>query len=582
MPSFNSVLLPGAVLLGLMAGTSQTSAQPAATGNAERGRNLFQQSCALCHATGLETQPGAGSGQGPSLAGVMGRPAASAPNFNYSKALVDSKLRWDAASLDRYLTAPTVMVPGTTMVVPVASADDRRDLIAFLGTLRPALVAPASPPTTAAVPRAATPGDAKNDAPGVRHRIRVDALPAPYATNSARNQPRTIPQPAGSIPSVPTGFQVKLFASGLMGPRLLRTAPNGDIFIAETGRGRIRVLRAAAGADAPTENTLFAEGLQGPFGIAFYPLEGEPRWVYVANRNAVVRFAYRSGDLQASGAPEVIVPKLSETTGGHSTRDIAFSLDGKRMFISVGSSSNVAEGQPAKTPEEIREWEAANGRGSTWGPRDSEARRANVLVSDPEGKEPLKVFATGIRNPVGLAVQPGTGALWTSTNERDNLGDDLVPDYVTSVREGGFYGWPWYYMGKYEDPRHAGARPDLAGQAIVPDVPVQAHSAALQIAFYPPNVSGPSAFPPEYRGELFAAFHGSWNRAGRTGSKVVRVIMRNGVPTGEYEDFLTGFVVDDGSVWGRPVGVTVARDGALLVTDDANGNVWRVSRAPIY
>ena len=578
MRSFNSVLLPGAVLLGVISGTSQAAAQSAPAGNADRGKMLFQQSCALCHATGPETQPGAGSGQGPSLAGVVGRLAGSAPNYNYSKALVDSKLTWDAASLDRYLTAPTVMVPGTTMVVPVPSADDRRDLIAFVGTLRPALAAPAAPTNTAAVKRVATPGDAQNDAPGMRHRIRVEALPAPFATNSARNQPRTVAQPAFSNPSVPVGFQVKLFASGLSGPRLLRTAPNGDIFIAETRQGRIRVLRAAAGADVPTENTVFAERLQGPFGIAFYPLEGEPRWVYVANGNAVVRFAYRSGDLQASGAPEVIVPKLSETTGGHSTRDIAFSLDGKRMFISVGSSSNVGEGQPAKTPAEIREWEAANGRGAMWG---IEARRANVLVTDPEGKEPVKIFATGIRNPVGLAVQPGTGALWTSTNERDGLGDDLVPDYVTSVREGGFYGWPWYYMGKYEDPRHAGARPDLAGQAIVPDVPLQAHSAALQIAFYPPNVSGPSAFPAEYRGELFAAFHGSWNRAGRTGSKVVRVIMRNGVPTGEYEDFLTGFVVDDGSVWGRPVGVTVARDGALLVTDDANGNVWRV-RPRIY
>ncbi|MEO7414191.1 MAG: PQQ-dependent sugar dehydrogenase [Opitutaceae bacterium] len=575
MRSFSSLLLPSAVLFGLVTGNSQAADQPAAAGNADRGKTLYQQSCALCHATGLETQPGAGSGQGPSLAGVVGRPAASLASFNYSKALVDSKLTWNTASLDRYLASPTLMVPGTTMVIPVANPDDRRDLIAFLGTLRPALAPTTPPANTAAVKREATPGDAENDAPGMRHRVRVGELPAPYATNSVRNQPKTVAQPAGANPSVPAGFQVKLFASGLSGPRLLRTAPNGDIFIAETRQGRIRVLRAAAGAEAPSENTVFAEKLQGPFGIAFYPVEGEPRWVYVGNGNAVVRFPYRSGDLQASGPAEVIVPKLSETTGGHSTRDVAFSLDGKRMFISVGSSSNVAEGLPAKTPAEIREWEAANGRGAMWG---AEAGRAEVLFTDPEGKEPLKVFATGIRNPVGLAVQPGTGALWTSTNERDGLGDDLVPDYVTSVREGGFYGWPWYYMGKNEDPRHKGARPDLAGEVIVPDVPVQAHSAALQIAFYPPNVSGPSVFPAEYRGELFAAFHGSWNRAGRTGSKIVRVLLRNGVPTGEYEDFLTGFVVDDGSVWGRPVGVTVARDGALLVTDDANGNVWRVSR----
>jgi hypothetical protein len=176
-------------------------------------------------------------------------------------------------------------------------------------------------------------------------------------------------------------------------------------------------------------------------------------------------------------------------------------------------------------------------------------------------------------------VQPGTGRLWASTNERDNLGDDLVPDYITHVQEDGYYGWPWYYVGDHEDPRHAGERPDLAGRAIVPDVLVQAHSATLQMTFYPADVSGPSAFPAEYRGDIFAAFHGSWNRTGRTGSKVVRVRLLNGLPTGEYEDFLTGFVIDDGHVWGRPVGVTVAHDGALLVTDDANGTLWRVSFA---
>jgi hypothetical protein len=189
----------------------------------------------------------------------------------------------------------------------------------------------------------------------------------------------------------------------------------------------------------------------------------------------------------------------------------------------------------------------------------------------------MKVFAAGIRNAVGLAVEPHTGELWVSTNERDGLGDDLVPDYISHIKEGGYYGWPWYYMGNHEDPRHKGARPDLAGVAIVPDVPVQAHSASLELTFYPLEVAGPSAFPVEYRGEIFAAFHGSWNRTGRTGSKVVRVHLKNGVATGDYEDFVTGFVVDDGKVWGRPVGVTVAHDGALLMTDDAKSTLWRIS-----
>jgi len=243
------------------------------------------------------------------------------------------------------------------------------------------------------------------------------------------------------------------------------------------------------------------------------------------------------------------------------------------MYVSVGSGSNVVDDLPAKTPDEIRAWEAATAKGATWG---SETNRADVLVSDPEGHG-LKIYATGIRNPVGLAMQHDSGKVWVSTNERDGLGDDLVPDYISSIREGGFYGWPWYYMGNHEDPRHAGKRPDLAGQAIVPDVPVQAHSAALQLTFYPSDPKGVSAFPKQYRGDVFVAMHGSWNRTGRTGSKVIRVPLKHGVATGDYEDFLTGFVIDDGHVWGRPVGVTVAKDGALLVSDDANGTIWRVS-----
>jgi glucose/arabinose dehydrogenase len=177
-----------------------------------------------------------------------------------------------------------------------------------------------------------------------------------------------------------------------------------------------------------------------------------------------------------------------------------------------------------------------------------------------------------------MAVNPETGDLWVSTNERDGLGDNLVPDYITRVKEGGFYGWPWYYMGSHEDPRHAGERPDLDGKALVPDVMLQSHSASLEVTFYTAT-NGVAAFPAEYVGNAFAAFHGSWNRSVRTGYKIARVIVNHGVPTGEYEDFLTGFVVDDQSVWGRPVGVAVARDGALLVTEDGNGTMWRISYA---
>jgi glucose/arabinose dehydrogenase len=267
------------------------------------------------------------------------------------------------------------------------------------------------------------------------------------------------------------------------------------------------------------------------------------------------------------------VPKLTDSGGGHSTRDVAFSLDGKRMFISVGSGSNVAEGMSTKNPDDIRAWEAEHGRGAAW---DVETNRADILVTDPEGHEPLHAFATGIRNGVGIAVNPETGDLWSSTNERDGLGDDLVPDYITRVKKGGYYGWPWYYMGNFEDPRHKGERPDLTGQAIVPDVLLQSHSASLEMCFYPAT-GGVAAFPPEYSGDAFAAFHGSWNRNTRTGYKVVRVRLDHGVPTGEYDDFLTGFVVDNRSVWGRPVGVAVAHDGALLVTEDGNGTMWRIS-----
>ena len=426
------------ILLLVVFSTASRADEVPLVGNSERGKTLFQQACALCHASGREQRLAAG--QGPLLAGVVGRPAASLSNFGYTKALESSHLTWDAATLDRFLAGPTALVPGTNMVITVANPADRSDLIAFLATLRP-IAPPEQRADVASLRRVPTSGDWQNDRPGMRHRIRLEDLPAPYATVSAGNSPRTVDRPAGARLSVPPGFHVKLFASGLSGPRLLRIAPNGDIFIAETRRGRIRVLRAADGADAPSENTIFADNLEGPFGIGFYPLGGNPQWVYVANLNSIVRFPYHNGDLQARGPAETVVAHLADTTGGHTTRDIAFSLDGKRMFISVGSGSNVADGMPAKSPTEIQDWQATHARGSAWG---YEANRADIMYTDPEGRRSLKIFATGIRNAVGLAIQPATGELWTSVNERDALGDDLVPDYITRVRGGGFYGWPWY------------------------------------------------------------------------------------------------------------------------------------------
>ena len=556
---------------------SEAMAQDQATGDADRGKILFQQSCAICHSDTLGPNNTQINKQGPSLVGVLGRHSGSAPNFNYTKAMTDSGLTWDAPHLDHFLTSPSAAVPGTTMPIPVPKEADRHDLIAYLSSLKlPAnsqasAVAPAMAPAPSTAP---DPGSWRFAAPGAQHHLTVADLPAPYSTTSSGNGPRVVPMPPDATLSVPPGFTVKLFASGFSNPRIVRIAPNGDIFIAETGAHRIRVLRAADGADAPSENQIFADNLDRPFGIAFYPPGPNPQWVYVANNNAVVRFAYHNGDLKATdNTPEVIVPKLTDSGGGHSTRDIAFSLDGKRLFISVGSASNVAEEISKRSVADAQQWEAEHGRGAAWG---AETNRADILVTDPEGHTPLHTFATGIRNGVGITVDPNTGDLWSSTNERDGLGDDLVPDYITRVKEGGFYGWPWYYMGNHEDPRLAGQRPDLASQVIVPDVLLQAHSASLEMCFYTAT-SGASAFPFEYHGDIFAAEHGSWNRSNRTGYKIIRVSLNHGVPTGVYEDFLTGFVVDDRSVWGRPVGVAVAHDGALLVTEDGNGTLWRVS-----
>jgi glucose/arabinose dehydrogenase len=411
-------------------------------------------------------------------------------------------------------------------------------------------------------------GDWRDDAPGVRRLIGPEDLPAPGASRSSANRAGVVAPPEGAMPAVPDGFDVSLFASGLAGPRTIRVAPNGDIFVAESGGGSIRILRAADDATEASQTSIFAGNLNRPYGIGFYPPGPAPQFVYVAETDRLVRFPYRSGDLEAAGPAETVVDELP--SGGHWTRDIAFSPDGSRMYVAVGSDSNVAQGIGRRSASEIAEFEASRGLGAAWG---EEENRAAVLTFDPDGGNG-RIFAAGIRNCSGLAVEPRTGDLWCATNERDGLGDNLPPDYLSRIGEGKFYGWPWYYTGDNEDPRHAGARPDLAGKVTIPDVLIQPHSAPLGIAFYDGD-----AFPEEYRGDGFATLHGSWNRGSRTGYKVVRVIVENGVPTGEYEDFMTGFVLSDDDVWGRPVGIAVAKDGALLVSEDGNDTIWRVAPA---
>jgi glucose/arabinose dehydrogenase len=389
--------------------------------------------------------------------------------------------------------------------------------------------------------------------PGVRRKITLADLPEPNPQEAVENHPQMAPRPEGAWPQAPAGFKVTLFAKDLKNPRLLRTAPNGDIFLAESTAGEIKVFRGVDAEGKAQQAEVFATGLQRPFGIAFYPAGPDPKWVYIGNTGSVVRFAYKNGDLKAGGAPETIVPTLATGSrvggGGHWTRDIAFSLDGKKMYVSVGSRSN-------------------NDDSDT---HPAEKNRAVILEFNPDGSG-MRVFASGIRNAVGIVTHPQTGELWASVNERDDLGNNLVPDYITHVQDGGFYGWPWFYMGHHYDSAHTGKHPELKDKVITPDVLLQPHFASLQMLFY----DGKN-FPKDYSGDAFAAEHGSWNRDKRSGYEVIRVPMKNGHASGEYEDFLTGFVNPDGKVWGRPVGVTVAQDGALLVSDDGSNSIWRVN-----
>ncbi|HVZ61502.1 MAG TPA: sorbosone dehydrogenase family protein [Terriglobales bacterium] len=388
--------------------------------------------------------------------------------------------------------------------------------------------------------------DWPNNLPGDRHKVSPADLPAPNHTESATNFSKVVPRPPDAMLKAPAGFTVEQLAMGFEDPRVITTAPNGDLFVAENGGGKITILRLNGAGKEPTRET-FASDLTQPYGIAFYPLGSNPQYVYVGNTNSVVRFPYRNGDLKARGAAEKIadIPGGGKFGGGHSTRNLAFSRDGKKLYVAVGSKNNISDAA-------------------------EENERANVLEMNPDGSG-RRVYASGTRNPVGLIRHPSTGQLWITVNERDRLGDDLVPDYVTHIVDNGFYGWPWYYIGQNHDPR-MGEKPEMKSKVLVPDVLFQSHSAPVSVFFYTGK-----QFPAQYRNGAFVSLHGSWNRAKRTGYKLVFVPAPGGKATGEYVDFITGFVVDDANVWGRPQGIAQTQDGSLVFSDDASNSVWRVT-----
>jgi glucose/arabinose dehydrogenase len=381
---------------------------------------------------------------------------------------------------------------------------------------------------------------------GDRIVITPSSLPKPFETKAVANGPRSAPAPAGAALAVPAGFEVKVFAEGdFQNPRWMIEGANGDLFLADSRANNVVLLRDTnkdGRIDNATERFVFATGLNQPFGLAI-----QAGWFYIANTSTVVRFKYEVGQTSLTGEGEKIIDLPGQGYRQHWTRNLLFSRDGRKLFVSVGSESNVSE--------------------------EPEPRRAAISEYNPDGTG-HRIFASGIRNPIGLAWNPVSGQLWTAVNERDGLGDDLVPDYVTSVKDGGFYGWPYAYIGSNEEPRLKGKRPDLVAKAIVPDVLVEPHAAALGLTFYNGRM-----FPKEYVGDAFVALHGSWNRALRSGYKVVRIPFKNGKPEGGYENFMTGWVPDEKGreVWGRPVGVTVIRDGSLLVVDDGGNKVWRIT-----
>lgn len=496
------------------------------------GKTLYARNCLACHG-----KSGQGTGNVPSLVDGKLEGVTQGEIFWFvtkgdkdngmpSWAFLPEKSRWEIIS---YVET---MGPGKTSV---GGAPDTPVAAPMTSTIKSP---PPKPPFT----------DFRFEKPGTTRKITVKDLPAPYATHSAENGPKVVARPENAWPIAPAGFKVGMYAGGLDNPRLMRTAPNGDVFLAESDPGRIRVFRGMTSDGKPELSAIFAEGLKRPYGIAFYPPGSDPQWIYIGNEAELVRIPYHSGDTKASGPPEHIADLPGG--GGHWTRAVEFSPDGKRMFVAVGSASNVDD--PDTHPDE----------------KD----RADILACDPANCQ-LKVYAYGIRNAGGgIKVNPETKELWCSVNERDALGDNLVPDYITHVQEGGFYGWPWYYMGDHQDPRHKGKRPELKDKVIVPDVLLQPHNASLEFLFYDGN-----KLPAEYKGDIFASEHGSWNKEVRVGYEVIRVpLHQSGHASGEYEDFLTGFVLPNGDVWGRPVGITEAPDGSLLVSDDGSNAIWRV------
>lgn len=375
--------------------------------------------------------------------------------------------------------------------------------------------------------------------------IKPEDLPAPFATESTRRNSKIIDQPANATLKLPKGFKINVFAEGdFKYPRWMSLAPNGDVFVADSRANAIIILRDKNKDGVADERFMFAENLSQPFGMAFYQ-----DWFYVANTDSVVRFKYKSGQTKAESAPEKLIELTEGGYNQHWTRNIIFSPDGKKMYVSIGSSGNV----------DI----------------EKDERRAAISQYNPDGSG-YKLFASGLRNPIGLAFNPKNGELWTAVNERDGLGDDLVPDYVTSVSEGEFFGFPYVYIGKNPDPRRTkDIRPPIVEKTIIPDVLLTSHSAALGIVFYDGKM-----FPKDYRGDAFVALHGSWNREKLTGYKIIRVRFKDGKLVGNgYEDFLSGWLPNETSneVWGRPVGLLVNSDGSLLICDDGAKKIWRVS-----
>jgi glucose/arabinose dehydrogenase len=374
-------------------------------------------------------------------------------------------------------------------------------------------------------------------------------LPPPYASESKTKNSKVLKWSDGKMPKAPEGFTVSKFADGLVNPRWTYIAPNNDIFVVESGtrasKNQITVFRDADKDGKFETRNVFIANLNKPFGMLVLK-----DFFYIANTDGLYRYPYKNNLLKLETQGTKILELPAGGYNNHWTRNIIANADGTKIYISVGSGSNVGE----------------NGM-------DKEVRRADILEINPDGTGE-KIYAAGLRNPVGMDWNPANGELWTAVNERDELGDDLVPDYVTSVKRDGFYGWPYSYYGNILDPRMKGERKDLAAKAIVPDVPVGPHTASLGLAFYDKN-----AFPKKYKNGIFVGQHGSWNRSKITGYKVIFVPFANGKPSGKPEDFLTGFIADEekAEVYGRPVAVTVMNDGSLLVNDDSGDTIWKVT-----